>query len=208
MQAMGKKSLATALRVLLEITWYATIVALVAVAVEAVLAVAGNPAAARLDFAVPLRLDPATYAIESARLGLESARIRGAEATLAMHSASRLLVVTWLAMALLWTGGMLVVIQQLRRIFDTLESGDPFILANAARLRLIGLVVIAFDVGRAVVSLLQSLYLRRTLTTSGIAIGVEVSLTAEVIFLGLALLVVAEVFRLGAALRDDQALTV
>jgi hypothetical protein len=208
MQPVGKDSIAAALRVILEIAWYLTILALAAVAIETALALVGNPAAARLDFAVPFGLDPAAYTIESARLGLESARIRGTEGTLALHSASRLLVIAWMGMAFLWAGGMLVVIHQLRKIFATLAAGDPFVRANATRLRLIGLVVIAFDIGRAVLGLGQSLYLRSALSTSGVEIRIEFGFTVEVIFLGLALLVIGEVFRIGAGMREDQALTV
>ena len=47
-------------------------------------------------------------------------------------------------------GGVLVIVHSLRRIFVTLTAGDPFHPANVRRLRLIGLMLAALELGRYV----------------------------------------------------------
>ncbi|HEX2801538.1 MAG TPA: DUF2975 domain-containing protein, partial [Phenylobacterium sp.] len=48
-------------------------------------------------------------------------------------------------------GGVLVIVDALRRIFMTLTAGDPFHPDNVKRLRLIGLMLAALELGRYVV---------------------------------------------------------
>jgi len=96
--------------------------------------------------------------------------------------------------------GVLVIVGRLRRIFATLTAGDPFEPDNVRRLRVIGLVLAALEVGRYVF-----------VAVSAWLPGVErdeqgFSLTAW--FSVLVVFVLAEVFREGARLRTEAELTI
>jgi hypothetical protein len=95
---------------------------------------------------------------------------------------------------------VLVIIGALRRIFVTLTAGDPFHPENVNRLRLIGLMLAALELGRyAVWGISAWLPWVRDVRPS-------FSLTAW--FSVLVVFVLAEVFREGARLRREAELTI
>jgi len=98
-------------------------------------------------------------------------------------------------------GGVLVIVDALRRIFMTLTAGDPFHPDNVRRLRLIGVMLAALELGRYVVWGLGPLvpWIKRS-QAGGF------NLTAW--FSVLVVFVLAEVFREGARLRREAELTI
>ncbi|MFN3512549.1 MAG: DUF2975 domain-containing protein [Phenylobacterium sp.] len=106
-----------------------------------------------------------------------------------------------LAAMALYLGGVLVIVERLRRIFATLTAGDPFHPDNVMRLRVIGLVLAGLEIGRyAVWGLGTWLLPGSEINTPGF------SLTAW--FSVLVVFVLAEVFREGARLRREAELTI
>jgi len=106
-----------------------------------------------------------------------------------------------LAAASLYMAGVLVIVGSLRRIFMTLTAGDPFHPDNVRRLRLIGIMLAALELGRYAVWALGAWMLPGA--------GREqpnMSLTAW--FSVLVVFVLAEVFREGARLRREAELTI
>jgi hypothetical protein len=100
----------------------------------------------------------------------------------------------------LYMGGVLVIVGTLRRIFATLTAGDPFHPDNVGRLRLIGLILAALELGRyAVWGIGAWMPWVREVRPS-------FSLTAW--FSVLVVFVLAEVFREGARLRREAELTI
>lgn len=105
-----------------------------------------------------------------------------------------------LAMAL-YLGGVLVIVERLRRIFATLTAGDPFHPDNVRRLRVIGLVLAGLEIGR------YAMWAVGTWVLPGGDIDRPAfSLTAW--FSVLVVFVLAEVFREGARLRREAELTI
>lgn len=97
--------------------------------------------------------------------------------------------------------GVLIIAGALRRIFVTLTAGDPFHPDNVRRLRLIGIVLAALELGRYLVWAVGIWLL------AGAAQGrPNSSLTAW--FSVLVVFVLAEVFREGARLRREAELTI
>ncbi len=99
-----------------------------------------------------------------------------------------------------YMAGVLVIIGALRRIFGTLTAGDPFHPDNVGRLRLVGLILAALELGRYVVWSVSA-------WLPGVRhVRPSFSLTAW--FSVLVVFVLAEVFREGARLRREAELTI
>jgi hypothetical protein len=112
----------------------------------------------------------------------------------------------------LW-GLYLTVIRQLRWVFGSLTSGQPFLGSNVRRLRIIGGVVIAAWLFEHASDWAAVTYMRSVLTLAGSKPGVPAAFIIddvhpEMLFVGAAVLVLAEIFRLGASLQEEQTLTI
>jgi len=106
-----------------------------------------------------------------------------------------------LAAASLYMAGVLVIVGCLRRIFVTLTAGDPFHPDNVRRLRLIGVMLAALELGRYAVWGIGAWML----PGAGRA---EPNLNITSWFSVLVVFVLAEVFREGARLRREAELTI
>jgi hypothetical protein len=103
--------------------------------------------------------------------------------------------------AALYMGGVLVIVGLLRRIFTTLTAGDPFHPDNVRRLRLIGAILAALELGRYAFWALGAWLL------AGVSKG-QPSVALNTWFSVLVVFVLAEVFREGARLRREAELTI
>ncbi len=102
----------------------------------------------------------------------------------------------------LYVGALIVIINRLRRVFETLTQGDPFRPQNVGRLRVVGLALIALEV-------IGHLFrLSTQWATFQLDNGVHLSVNLSGWFAILAVFVLAEVFREGARLRSDAELTI
>jgi hypothetical protein len=106
-----------------------------------------------------------------------------------------------LAAASLYMAGVLVIVGCLRRIFATLTAGDPFHPDNVRRLRLIGVMLAALELGRYAVWAIGAWLL------PGVA-KAEPNMSLTAWFSVLVVFVLAEVFREGARLRREAELTI
>ncbi len=109
-------------------------------------------------------------------------------------------IVAGLAAADLYVVGVLIIVGRLRRIFATLTAGDPFQPDNVRRLRVIGLVLAALEIGRYVFVAVSAWLPDVERNAQGF------SMTAW--FSVLVVFVLAEVFREGARLRSEAELTI
>lgn len=108
---------------------------------------------------------------------------------------------TGLAALAVYLAGVLVIVGCLRRIFATLTAGDPFHPDNIARLRLIGLILAALELGR------YALWAVGAWVLPGVT-DVEPNFSLTAWFSVLVVFVLAEVFREGARLRREAELTI
>jgi hypothetical protein len=100
----------------------------------------------------------------------------------------------------LTVGGVLIIVDALRRIFTTLTAGDPFHPDNVGRLRLIGLLLAALELGRYLVWGVSA--------WTPLVERVEPNFSLTAWFSVLVVFVLAEVFREGARLRREAELTI
>jgi hypothetical protein len=174
LRALGPGSVSSFLKIILDVVYLALVAGVVGVSL---LAVAG------LLFSVnPALLD----------------RVRIADAgEFARHAPE---IVAGLSAAAGYMAGLLVIIGALRRIFATLTAGDPFHPDNVGRLRLIGLMLAALEVGR---------YLVWGISAWLPAVrDMRPSFSPTAWFSVLVVFVLAEVFREGARLRREAELTI
>jgi len=101
-----------------------------------------------------------------------------------------------------YMGGVLAIVDILRRIFVTLTAGDPFHPENVRRLRLVGVIFGGLEVGRYSVAAVM------TLMAPGHIRTIEGALNLTTWFAVLVIFVLAEVFREGARLRNEAELTI
>jgi hypothetical protein len=101
-----------------------------------------------------------------------------------------------------YIGVLIVVLNRLRRVFETLIVGDPFRPHNVARLRVVGFALMALEVLGYIVHRLTDMLVR------GRGHGGSLSVNLTGWFAILVVFVLAEVFREGARLRQDADLTI
>ncbi|PXA84897.1 DUF2975 domain-containing protein [Caulobacter sp. D4A] len=101
----------------------------------------------------------------------------------------------------LMSGGWMAIVERLRKIFATMTLGDPFHPENVRRLRVVGGILAALEVGRYVFAALTRVLIDGEKVVDG-------SFTLNAWFSVLVVFVLAEVFREGARLRREAELTI
>jgi hypothetical protein len=99
-------------------------------------------------------------------------------------------------------------LQRLHAVFGTLRQGQPFAQANAHRLRLVALTVIAGEILSAAMVAFNQFYAKTHFTGAGLRFDWSFNVDFFAIALGLIILAIAEVFAAGTRLDEDQALTI
>ena len=123
--------------------------------------------------------------------------------------------VPWSFLALLWSyaavGGalMLLFLHNLRRIFERVRDGAAFDAQNVARLRTLGMLLLAIGGLKAVAELATSIAVRRGLAEgSSLTVPPGFHLDLTLVPVALVIMALAEVFRRGAELEHEQSLVV
>ena len=104
-------------------------------------------------------------------------------------------------------GGGIVIVGRLRRLFEGFSSGEPFRKEYASHLRMIWIAMLTIEVSRMALSALLAVMLRLLDHSNGtVSFKISIDLTTWLsIFV---LIVLAEVFREGARMKEEQELTV
>jgi hypothetical protein len=101
------------------------------------------------------------------------------------------------------------VLGKVRAVLRTLiYDKQPFIAANAARIRWIGLAVIVGELARTAAIYAENVYARAYVVVPGVTFDLLPQPSVWTIVHGLMILVIAEVFRVGTQLDEDQSLTI
>ena len=98
--------------------------------------------------------------------------------------------------------------EQLHRVFGTLRKGQPFIQANARRLRRVAAAVFIGELVRASLVAFNQYYAKAHFTAQGLLFDWSFNIDFFAVVLGLIILAIAEVFAAGTRLDQDQALTI
>jgi serine phosphatase RsbU (regulator of sigma subunit) len=149
-------------------------------------------------------LDPDSHAFTTARGDVAAASIQKAHGALVVKGGvTRGAALVGFGAGIIGLGTVLVALNRLRAILRTLRDQNPFVAANAARIRMIGIVLILGQLLSAGSGAWLAARISRGVSVAGVTFRPELALNGWVIFGGLILLMVAEVFRLGAEMKGD-----
>jgi hypothetical protein len=227
MHARKRSSISSYLTVLLSIVWYAVAGVLVVTGLVLVYAFFADvpgleiipippsfgvnaPTHSNWTMTIPVSLsaDPATSTAVAPSLGIERAELRDLRGSLRFPARGGLFFAANLVLLMLAMFLMLWVTSQLRAVLRTVRDGRPFVPVNATRVRRIGWAVIAGELARTAVVLLENAYAMQHFSAEGLTFSVRPDLSVFAIIQGLIILVIAEVFRAGTRLDEEQSLTV
>lgn len=105
-------------------------------------------------------------------------------------------------------GGGLVVVDRLKRLFANFCSDKPFLMENAHHLRVIWIALLALELSRYAVAGMIGLAMALFGQPETAHVSVSLSVRLESWFAIFTLMVLAEVFRVGARMREEQDLTI
>jgi hypothetical protein len=103
---------------------------------------------------------------------------------------------------------IVLIIYQLRKIFETLVNENPFVEDNAKRLKNIGIFVILTSIVQTILQSYVGKNLVQAIRSPHVQIRTMIEFDMVVIFLGVIFIVLAEVFKIGAKMKEEQDLTV
>lgn len=157
---------------------------------------------------VSFSVDTGTHRVTAPTLGISDAEIRNARGSLRFPARGGPFFIANGLLILAVFGVALWVLGQLRAVFRTLRAGQPFVPANARRLRYIAFAVIGGELARSAVFYGENYYAMTRFAADGLRFHAPLDLNVFAIVNGLIILVIAEVFRLGTRLDEEQSLTI
>jgi hypothetical protein len=157
---------------------------------------------------VSVRVDDRALGVSAPALGIDHAQLLDLKGTLRFPPRRGAFFVANLVLALCSLGLALWVLGLLRSIVGALRAGQPFVAANARRVRLIGWVVLIGEIVRVSVVYFENRYAMTHFAAQGLQFVARPDLSLVAIVHGLIILALAEVFRTGTRLDEDQSLTV
>lgn len=193
MKALGQGSIASILKVALDIAW--VLLWLVALILCVIFVLLGGIAVGWLPESWL-----ASENISFSSPGIE-ANLRGGE------NMAWTLIVPGLVGASIFIAGALVIVARLKRLFASFISEKPFIMENADHLRVIWITMLALEVSRYAVAGL-AVALASLFKAGHGEMSVDFELRLESWFAIFTLMILAEVFRVGARMREEQDLTI
>jgi serine phosphatase RsbU (regulator of sigma subunit) len=207
MKLLGRWSLASFMKLVIDVPYYFLLVILPVVFVIALwLALTpGHSGSVQIEIPVRFQLDPASHPIVTSRQDIQDVAITQVHGTLQVRGRVSRMGIAWAGWGygIISMGVVLFVLNRLRAIFRTLRDQNPFVPLNASRIRMIGIVLVLGELANTGLGAWYAERVTREISVAGLTLNADWSLNGWVIFSGLILLMVAEVFRLGADMKGD-----
>src|SRR5713101_331099 len=168
MKAIGKGSIASFLTLLLNVAWamvalglaLATLLLVLSPFVDGPMEVDASwfVVGSKMTIPVSFKVDAQTHRVTAASLGIDNAQIQDGRGSLRFPTRKGAFFVGN-AIALIFVFALaLWVLGQLRAVFRTLHNGQPFVPANATRLRRVAIGVIAGELARSAIVFFEHYY--------------------------------------------------
>jgi hypothetical protein len=161
-----------------------------------------------LEVPAAFRIDTDSHRVTASPSGVEHVHLENAHASLLFSPRSPLVVAGTAVLFIAVLALVMWVLAQLRAVFRTLRAGQPFVAANATRIRRIAYAVIVGELVRAAAVYAGMRYAMTHFSIQGLRLEGRWDLNIVAIIAGLIILVIAEVFREGTRLDEEQSLTV
>jgi hypothetical protein len=221
MKTIGRRSVASIVSVVLGLSWVSVLAGLVlAVCLTVALPFVPQPGMTvtvpvsfSLDTPTPVRVVRAGFGFEMSDAKAsandeQKGRIDRVDGSLKIPTTSRAFIAANAVVLIVILAFSLFVLGQLRAVFRTLTAGQPFVAANAPRIRWIAVGVIGGELARAAIVVAENHYAMTHVTVAGLRFDAWPHVNLFVLVNGLVLLVIAEVFRAGTRLDEEQSLTI
>jgi hypothetical protein len=208
MKLMGAWSVSSFLAALLSVAWYALGLVIAVLLCVIVATPFMDLSGAETSIPVTFHFEENALQVTGPSLGVEQAQLDGAQGTLRFPIRQRAPFLAAAAGFILLLACGQWVIGELRAVFRTLRAGQPFVRANAMRIRRVAWAVMLGEAVRATLMWASSSYAMRHFSGSGLRFDASLDLDVATMVNGLIILVIAEVFRAGTRLDQDQSLTI
>jgi Protein of unknown function (DUF2975) len=208
MKALGERSIASVIRLVLDAVWWLVAVSLTLLAGMLVFSFCVNLEGNHLTMTLPVALEWNAPVHGSSASIQTDARIEKLRGNLQFPVRNGAFFSASMALIVLLAGFLLWVLTQLRHIFRSLSRGLLFVPENARRIRWVGFTVIFGELARATLVYFWSYYTSLHFTANGLRFVASTDFNGITMVSGFAILVIAEVFREGTRLHEDQSLTI
>jgi len=200
---MANKKLIAVLGVIINILWYVLLplFALIFLFILYKFIFVGN-----IDWDIAINIPPNDFdfSITPNKPSYRFIAIAGIEGKLLFNvDLTPLLMVVSLSIVLATFYLVLAILYNLRKIFRSLQAGEPFGYANFANLRRIGYSVMLLAVVDFGKSLFNRYLLQQHFSEHGKDYNAKLSFGIDTILVGLVILVIAEIFRHGYQLKTE-----
>jgi len=118
---------------------------------------------------------------------------------------------SWLIAGTIMCVGLILIMSQLRHVFKTLVAGDPFVPENASRFKNIAFTLAILELARLLIRPTLHFFTKFSLDENSVSdeFALQLSNTNLLTWMAvLVLLVLAQVFHEGAHLREEQQMTI
>ena len=162
----------------------------------------------RMTIPVRFYVDSGAHRIAAATIGVDDAELRDAHGSLRFRTPEGPFL--FLNAAFLFVIFLVAIwgLEQLHRVVGTMRRGQPFVAANATRLRRVAVSVIAGELLWATVVFFNQFYAKTHFTAAGLLFDASFNVDFFAVFLAFVIFAIAEVFAAGTRLDEDQALTI
>jgi hypothetical protein len=212
MKALGNRSVASVLAILIDIGSVLIAIALVASLCLMVVSLFFDLSRGNGTLGIPasFTIDTATVQVDAHAWGIEDARLLKVKGNgvLQFRPPGRTFLAMMGLVLAVSLGFVLWVLSQLRAVFRTLRAGTPFVPDNVTRIRRIGYALILGECARAVFIFINNYQVLTHVSADVVRFTLWPDLSFRTILHGVLILVLAEVFRVGVRLDEDQSLTV
>jgi hypothetical protein len=215
MKALGKSSLSSKIKFILDSIWYLGCAGVVLWAVVAFFLLAGNlscpqketcTSGASID-SIGFKLDPKSVQLLSPD-GSAAYFSEGSGKLMIKGPLSKTTAVAIVLEGTFLGFLFLLSIAQLRKLFKTFAQGVPFAESNVRTLKFIALSIFGISVFSGLFSVLNAFLLNQQYTGEGIRLVANSSFDISSLFAASVIYILAEIFSLGSRLEDEQAHTV
>ena len=207
MKVLGRWSLASFMKLVVDVCYFTLLVVLPLVGVLLLLLAITGGREGHVTIHVPVRfhLDPESHPFTTSRGDIQSVAITNAQGTLELRGGAASVGYVWagLGVGIIILAVTLFILSRLRGLFRTLKEQNPFVPQNSRRIRSIGVALILGDVVTAGFATWLATRVSSAVSVAGVMVDTSFTVDFVPIGAGVILIMLAEVFRIGAQMKGD-----